>query len=266
MQSSRARVSASHAGCAALLGLAWVVAADARADDPWAGGYVGVSAAYSRSVISGTTVKADGTVGTNATNEAANALQDEAAGLALLLGIRRRLDSGLILGLEADFAYLGHTARNENLITSGPYTGQPSATLRYETPWLSTARAVAGWSFGDLLVFASGGAAFATEKVTRTQYRAVGGTSVTEAAFSETDRETRVGYALGAGMEWRFGKPWALRADYLHVRFPDQTFLFPDARGGAQASFTNVQGRIATNDAHSNTVRIGLTYTFGIGN
>jgi opacity protein-like surface antigen len=89
---------------------------------------------------------------------------------------------------------------------------------------------------------------------------------VTEAAFSETDRETRVGYALGAGLEWRWGKPWALRADYLHVRFPDQTFLFPDARGGAQASFTNVQGRIATNDAHSNTVRIGLTYTFGIGN
>jgi opacity protein-like surface antigen len=265
MQLSQAGAGASQIGFLTLLAFV-VAAADARADNAWTGGYVGVSGAYSRSLISGTTVKADGTVGANATSEAANALRDEAAGLALILGVRKRLDSGLILGLEADVAYLGHQTRNANLINSGAYTGQPSATLEYETPWLSTARAVAGWSFGDLLVFASGGAAFATEKVTRTQYRAVGGTSVTEAAFSETDRETRVGYALGAGLEWRWGKPWALRADYLHVRFPDQTFHFPDARGGAQASFTNVQGRIATNDAHSNTVRIGLTYTFGIGN
>lgn len=265
MQPSQAVAGASRIGFLTLLAFV-VAAADARADNAWAGGYVGVSGAYSRSLISGTTVKADGTVGANATSEAANALRDEAAGLALIVGVRKRLDAGLILGLEADVAYLGHQTRNENRINSGAYTGQPSATLEYETPWLSTARAVAGWSFGDLLVFASGGAAFATEKVTRTQYRAVGGTSVTEAAFSETDRETRVGYALGAGLEWRWGKPWALRADYLHVRFPDQTFLFPDARGGAQASFTNVQGRIATNDAHSNTVRIGLTYTFGIGN
>jgi len=115
-------------------------------------------------------------------------------------------------------------------------------------------------------VFGSGGAAFAIEKVTRTQYQAVGGSNVTEPRFSETDRENRLGYALGAGLEWRLGKVWAIRADYLHVRFPDQTFEFPDARGGAQAAFTSVQGRIATNDAHLNTVRIGITYTFGGGN
>ena len=49
------------------------------------------------------------------------------------------------------------------------------------------------------------------------------------------------------------------------MRFADATFRFPDGRGGAQASFTNVQGRIAENSAHMNLVRIGVSYTFGVG-
>lgn len=235
----------------------------AHAQQSWDGSYVGLTAASSRNVINGTTIRAN--TGGDVADEAANNLRNERHGAGLVLGFRRQLDSGLIVGIEADLTRVGHRASNQDLIGAGPYAGQPSDALRYEMPWLATSRAVAAWSFGDWLLFGSGGAAFATEKVTRTQYRAVAGTSQTAAQFSEIDRVNRLGYALGAGLEWRGGKPWSIRAEYLHVRFPKESFRFPDARGGAQAFYTSVQGRIASNEANLNAFKIGLIYRFGSG-
>ena len=84
-------------------------------------------------------------------------------------------------------------------------------------------------------------------------------TRVAQVASVEAD-------ALGVGMEWRWSKRWAVRAEYLQVRFPGKEFRFPDARGGAQGAFNDVQGRVATNRADLDTVQIGLTYAFGLGN
>ncbi len=249
----------------ALLALAALCTAQARAEDPWAGPYAGVTAVASRSVISGATTKADGTVGANSQGESAQNLRDNASGLGVHMGVRKRLESGLIVGLEADLARLGHQARNGDYIASGVLMGQPSATLLYEAPWLATTRLLAGWPFGDALIYGTGGLAFSSEKVTRTQYQANGVTNLTEVRFSETDRQNRIGHALGAGVQWRLGRVWSLRAEYLHTRFRDETFRFPDARGGAQGSYTNVQGRLAENGLHMNTVRIGVTYAFGQG-
>ena len=138
--------------------------------------------------------------------------------MAVHLDFRKRLGSGLIAGLEAQVARLDHQAHTQDVIDAGFLAGQPSATLRHEPPWLATARAVAGWSWGALLVFASSGAAVAQEKVPRTQYRAVPGLNTTAVQCSEIDRETRLGYALGVGMEWRWSRRWAVRAEYLQVR------------------------------------------------
>lgn len=237
----------------------------AFAEDPWVGMYGGITATTFKSAISGTTLKADGTVGSNASDEAAKNLRDETSGVGLFIGVRKRLDSRLIVGVEADGARLAYDARTQTDVSAGTYAGQPAATLHYQAPWLATARVLAGWSFGDVLVFGSGGAAFSTEKVTRTQYQAVPATTVTAAQFSETDRVNRFGHALGAGLEWRWSKPWALRAEYMHARFPAENFSFPDARGGAQGSYTSVQGRVATNGMHLNSLRVGVTYTFGAG-
>lgn len=249
----------------ALLALAAMCTAQARAEDPWAGPYAGVTAVASRSVISGATTRADGTVGANSQGESAQNLRDNASGLGVHMGVSKRLESGLIVGLEADLARLGHQARNGNYIESGVLMGQPSATLLYEAPWLATTRLLAGWPFGDALIYGTGGLAFSSEKVTRTQYQANGVTNLTEVRFSETDRQNRIGHALGAGVQWRLGREWSLRAEYLHTRFRDETFRFPDARGGAQGAYTSVQGRLADNGLHMSAVRVGVTYAFGQG-
>lgn len=240
----------------------WLVStALSSAAEPWVGSYGGFVAYSSRQTTTGTTLKADGTFGSRASGEAAN-FQTESNAPGLLFGKRKRFNSGLIGGFEADLSVPGLRARSSNLINTGAYVGQPSDTLQYDLVWLATTRAVVGWSVGDWLMYGTGGAAFMADKVERTQYKAVTGTTQTEAMFSETDQGVRLGAVLGAGAEWRLGALWSLRAEYLYMRFPNHTSTFQNARGGAQASYTDIQGRVATNDTQINTLRVGLSYLF----
>lgn len=207
--------------------------------------------------MTGSTTRGDGGQGANARQEAA-VVDDLAAGIGAFIGGRRHFDPGIVVGVEFDLARLGHRAENVDLIRN---TAIPSASLVYQTQWLGTARMTLGWSLGDVLVYGTGGAAFAADQARRTQYRVVGGTA--QAMFTEEDAALRTGYAIGAGAELRLPeRPWSLRAEYLHVRLADRDFSFPDARGGAQASFTSVQGRIADNKGHMNLARIGIAFTF----
>ncbi len=225
--------------------------------DPWTGFYGGVSAAASRNVIHGYTTRDGRVFGSNASQESAN-VNDRAVGFGLFAGARRSFGAGIVAGVEADLSRLGHRAENVTYISG---SDNRVAQMTYETEWLGTARVTLGRSFGDLLVYGTGGAAFATEKERRTQYQLVG--AVTEAMFTEKDDATRFGFTLGAGAEWRFANAWSIRAEYLHVRFADHEFRFPDARGGAQAGYSTVQGRIADNTGRLNIVRVGLAYRFG---
>jgi len=229
------------------------------AQDMWTGAYSSAFVSSSGNTVQGTTLKSDGTVGSNASQEAAN-FTDRTDGFGVLVGKRQRLESGWLIGGELDLQRLGHRSNQSSLVGSGVYAGQPAATLDYSTPWMSSARLVLGSSFDNLLIFGTAGAALASEAIDRTQYRANSITLQTDPTFSEKDKAYRWGYAIGAGAEWRIKKNLALRAEYLLARFPDKTFTFPDARGGAQASFSNVQGRIADNRARIETLRVGLTY------
>lgn len=233
-----------------------------HAENTWTGSYAGLFGARSHQVVIGSTVKADGTSGTNASKEAAN-IHDGANGLGVLMGSRKQLDSGLLLGLEGDWTRLGHRASYTNTIEGGPYDGQASAILKYDSRWLSTLRGTAGWTWGKAMVYGTGGAAVASEKVTRTQFQANSSPGITDPTFTETASTTRLGYALGMGVAWQVERQWSVRAEYLHVHFPEARFEFPDARGGAQASYSTVQGRLADNRAFMNTVRVGVTYAFG---
>jgi opacity protein-like surface antigen len=243
--------------CAAMLGCSGAsLAADTTPVSPWSGFYVGGTTAVTRSMIKGNTLRGDGGIGANASQESA-LVSDHGRGIGAFIGLRKRFEPGFVAGLEADVTWLDHSARNYNLLAG---SSQPVAILKYETPWLATARAVAGWTVGDVMVYGTGGFAMASEVERRTQFRLIGASTVP--MFSENAEKTRTGLAIGGGAEWRFSDGWSLRAEALHVRLAKSTFRFPDARGGAQAAFATVQGRLARNSGEMNVFRIGLTYRF----
>lgn len=131
---------------------------------------------------------------------------------------------------------------------------------------MATARVRLGCSFGPVLLYGTGGLAALRETETRTQYVGTGGSpqvvGTTAAAFSESDKRTRLGWTLGAGGEWAFATNWSVKAEYLYVRFERESFFFPNAPGGVGNNFANVTGRVARNEADLQTVRVGVNYKF----
>lgn len=255
-------LNASRVVCMALfasVGAAAPVAAHAQ--DPWAGWHMALIASNSRLAVSGETLRGDGSVGSNASQESSN-FHDKAPGLGLLLGVRQRWAGGWVVGVESDLAWLGHRSSHDTPIQSGVYAGQPSAVIRHDTNWLATLRLTAGWQVGRALLYGTGGLAVTHDEVRRTQHRANPSTLTTDPVFTESDRSTRVGHVVGAGAHWHLGGAWSVRAEYLHARLPRSTAYFPDARGGAQASYSSVQGRIAERQSTMNTLRVGLARTF----
>lgn len=255
---------------AILLGVSALLAHPALAQSPedpvnWGGPYVGVFGAESSSRVSGESLKGDGTFGANALGESA----DDAfrgAGAGLLLGYQRHYANGFVVGLEADWSWLHQEGRQDSLVTSGnAWNGMTQASILRETQWISTARLRLGYVMGSFMVNVTGGLAMASLDETRTQYEGVSGPAQTIARFSEADHATPIGWALGIGGGWRISDAWTLRMDYLHTRFDDVRFSFPDARGGvvSGSGFASVQGRSISNDVTLQTLRIGLTYTFG---
>src|SRR5581483_4682683 len=72
--------------------------------------------------------------------------------------------------------------------------------------WLGTARGRLGYSFDRFLPYITGGAAFGNIKAT-----------ASSAAGTATDSATKVGYALGAGLEYAFLGNWTAKLEYLYV-------------------------------------------------
>jgi outer membrane immunogenic protein len=74
---------------------------------------------------------------------------------------------------------------------------------------------------------------------------------------SQTD--TRIGWTVGAGLDYALPAGWSLRAEYLYVKIPSYTTFSP-GNGPGYATFgwiTNLN-----NSLSENIVRFGVNYKF----
>jgi len=200
------------------------------------------------------------------------------------LGYNRRLNPWLVSGLEVDFQASGLSgsafASNTTAITLMPYpvngpnlwpvTGNASTSQRVD--WYGTVRGRLGvTSFNQsLLVYGTGGLAYGQVKQDFTYSGGFlpvanlgfGGSTWVGSASSTT---TKVGWALGAGLEWiPEGMPnWSIKAEYLYIDLGSSTvnLTAPAFRTSDGEGFRTVQ---ASNrmEARFQTVRIGLNYRF----
>ncbi|MBV9981075.1 outer membrane beta-barrel protein [Bradyrhizobium sp.] len=154
------------------------------------------------------------------------------------------LAPGWVAGLEADVSGAG--LDGTTIVTA---TRFGTDQHHNELDLYGTVRGRVGYAVNNVLLYGTGGFAWADEKITRTQVTGVFANAV--APVSETATQIGVGWAAGAGVEWGFAPNWSARAEYLHLDLGTQSFTFPLA--------------MQRNDAKVNldVVRAGVNYKFG---
>jgi outer membrane immunogenic protein len=128
------------------------------------------------------------------------------------------LQTGLwVWGIEGDFDY---SAMKDEV-----------GGLEVKAPWFATVRGRIGYAgWGNLLPYITGGAAFAKLEV--------------DAGAAGSDSDTRVGWTLGAGLEYALWSNWSVKVEYLYADLGTYDI------GGGDVDFT------------TNIVRAGLNYRF----
>ena len=152
-----------------------------------------------------------------------------------------------MLGIEAEYAWA-----NIDGLALDPFfankNGDPQL-LGAETRGLGSVTGRVGYAFDRFLVYGKGGAAWAHD-----QYSAglffLGFAGVTNFTASES----RVGWTVGAGVEYAFWDRWSVKLEYNHYEFGDQRVNLFDPVGLAIVP-TDIDQRI-------DTVKIGINYRF----
>jgi outer membrane immunogenic protein len=139
-----------------------------------------------------------------------------------------------VIGLEGDGDY---NSVNNSFTTTNTVTGVTS-TGTFKSNWLATVRGRAGYAWDRLLIFGTGGAAFAPASLSGTNL-------TTGAAFS--GNSTLTGWTAGGGLEYAFTPNITAKAEYLYISFPSSSL---GIAGGSGFNFTD------------NVIRAGINYKF----
>jgi outer membrane immunogenic protein len=182
-----------------------------------------------------------------------------------------------VVGIEGDFDWTGERASDPAYASlsfpSGIGTGICDAhpictttitgatTNDWKLPWFATLRGRLGYNPDPTwLIYGTGGLAvgemgFSTSaSATTTITNSIGQTfpgfpiSASSGVFSQN--ETRVGYAVGGGIEKMFSPNWTVKLEYLYLDWGTYTFL----------SGTGYDTSVRLRD---NIVRAGVNYKFG---
>lgn len=127
-----------------------------------------------------------------------------------ILGYNYQVDQ-LVLGVEADFNYLGFSdSRNRSFpLGLNDYTTKAS----YEADWFGTIRARLGYAIDNVLVYGTGGAAYghmsADGKVIEDSPDGI-------TTWSGSTDTTNWGWTVGGGAEYGMDN-WSLGLEYLYV-------------------------------------------------
>lgn len=148
-----------------------------------------------------------------------------------------------VFGLEADGSW---TNKRGSAFDIAPFNTAFSSETREN--WLFTGRGRVGYTWNQVLLYATGGAAGADVKIT------VCG----PAPGCASESKTRWGWTAGGGIEVAFSQAWSAKAEYLYVDFGKTSYFNPPP----SALFVDRVGGVTLND---HVFRIGLNYHFNAG-
>ena len=233
---------------------------------PWTGFYIGgnIGDGFANTDFSGTTT---GTLGVKPFQETFNGSRSQHGWLGGgQIGINYEIVPRLVVGVEGDIDWSnikGSVSACSSKTAAGVIDCATGATKIDD---FGTVRGRVGYVFDNLLVFGSGGFAWAHETATVTETcngakcpKTSGVLAINSASYSATPD----GWAAGAGFEWRVLPNWLLRVEYLRLQFNrgTSTYSLNGTVGAAPfASTSNVSANTGVE-----VLRVGLSYLFNWG-
>lgn len=135
-----------------------------------------------------------------------------------------------VLGVEGDWSWSNMSASTNTL----------ASNFNTDVDWTATLTGRAGIAFDRWLVYAKGGAAWAKDRFS-TNFYTFPGSEVTD---------TRLGWTVGAGVEYAFAPQWSAKLEYNFMDFGSRTVSF------APGTSTDIDQQI-------HAVKLGINYKFG---
>jgi len=126
--------------------------------------------------------------------------------------------SAFVVGAETDFDGTGLN-KGQTINTAVPTFFAATSSVNQKMGWIGTTRARAGAAFDNVLVYLTGGVAYANVSDSYSFNNVVGGGPV---LTSGSDSTTRFGWTAGGGAEFAYG-PWIFRTEALYYDLGNHT-------------------------------------------
>jgi outer membrane immunogenic protein len=161
--------------------------------------------------------------------------------------------SNWVYGIETDISGTKLNA-SQTISTNVPPFFPLTSSVSQDMTWIGTTRGRLGMTWGNVLFYGTGGAAYANVNYGYTQNNIAGGGPV---AIATTDSATQFGWTAGGGLEVGFGA-WSIKGEYLFYDIGHHTLnaVCTTCTGLSPTVFS-----VHYHDAGS-IARIGLNYRF----
>lgn len=150
-------------------------------------------------------------------------------------GYEHYFPSRLMLGVEVDMSFPGTQELSQILSYRATQAGSANEQLEY----LASLRGRMGYAVGPWTPFVTGGIAWASTRVART-----------DLATGNEDAQpsnVRLGYVLGAGVDYRLDSRWSARAEYLYTGLGLTGFAFASAPARYDSQYDLHRFRVGLN-------------------
>ncbi|MBX8800682.1 porin family protein [Ochrobactrum sp. MR28] len=214
----------------------------------WTGGYIGAHAGYGW----GNTQDVY-----NSVNSPKKKMKGGFGGIQA--GYNWQFDNNVVLGAEADVSF-GKIKKNWSDMADGTNTWSSNSTYYTEDKigTHGTVRARLGYAADRFLPYVTGGLAWADTKSTLgcsgVKPIAAGKCVTPDMQFETSKSKVRVGYAVGAGLEYAVTDNWTVKAEYLYSNFGKKNVTLVDPNPNTEST-----RRFKTDLSE---VRIGVNYKF----
>ena len=226
----------------------------------WTGFYAGLNAGYAFGASN--EAKTNGTTGFSnliAPGIAPGALKVDGSGFigGGQIGYNVQMNQ-LVFGVETDIQYVDN--KKSSSFIGAPILGtQLNTTAQSELRYLGTLRARVGFVPVDrFLVYATGGLAYGDVRTTTS----VSGVQAPALSWAGSKSDTKVGYTVGAGVEYAITNNWTLKGEYLYYDLGKQNVAATGNAAVRAVAALNGVDYLSRVDTKGHIVRAGVNYKF----